>query len=180
MAISIAVASRNSLLTSYGAFMNSGQLAIFSGTVPTNADTALSGNAVLVGLPLSSTAFGTASAGSETANAITQENAYSSGTATFYRLVSQGSSGAATAMVANGIYMINVPGNTVWATYGAPNSSAGTVFVANGAGTGTGTCYPMTTVEQGTAGTSGTDLVLNTTSIVSGGPVAITSLIRTM
>lgn len=180
MTISIAVTNRNSLLTSYGAFMNSGQLAIFSGSAPATADTALSGNAVLVGLPMSATAFGAASAGSETANAITQENAYSTGTATFYRIVSQGSSVAATAMVANGTYMINAPGNTVWATYGAPNSLAGTVFVASGAGTGTGTCYPMTAIEQGTVGTSGADLNLNTTSIVSGGPVAITSLIRTM
>lgn len=37
-----------------------------------------------------------------------------------------------------------------------------------------------TGVLQGTAGTSGTDLVLNTTSIVSGGPVSVTSDVLTM
>jgi hypothetical protein len=46
--------------------------------------------------------------------------------------------------------------------------------------TGTATYFRLTTsggtaVIQGTVGTSGTDLVLNTTSISSGGPVAISS-----
>jgi hypothetical protein len=36
-----------------------------------------------------------------------------------------------------------------------------------------------TIVMDGTVGTSGTDLVLNTTSIVNGGPVAISSVVLT-
>jgi hypothetical protein len=47
--------------------------------------------------------------------------------------------------------------------------------------TGTATFFRLTTsggtaVVQGTVGTSGADLNLNTTSIVSGGPVQVTSL----
>lgn len=37
-----------------------------------------------------------------------------------------------------------------------------------------------TGVQQGTTGTSGADLNLNTTSIVSGGPIAISSFVETM
>ena len=36
-----------------------------------------------------------------------------------------------------------------------------------------------TVIDQGSVGTSGNDLNLNTTSIVAGGPVAVTSLTRT-
>lgn len=47
--------------------------------------------------------------------------------------------------------------------------------------TGTATFYRLykadgtTVVEQGTAGTSGTDAILNTTSIVAGGPISCSS-----
>lgn len=47
--------------------------------------------------------------------------------------------------------------------------------------TGTASFYRIyksdgtTVIAQGTAGTSGTDMILNTTSIVSGGPVAVSS-----
>lgn len=47
---------------------------------------------------------------------------------------------AATAMVAGITYVIKVPGTTVWTNFGAANNLAGTVFVATGPGTGTGTC----------------------------------------
>jgi hypothetical protein len=127
MSISIAVNTRNAQLNTYGANFNSGTLVIYSGGVPATADTALSGDTVLVTLPFSSAAFAAASAGSMTANAITQTNAAASGTASFYRVF---------------------------------NSSS--------------VC-----IEQGLVATSGADLNMNTTAIVAGGPVQITSFIRT-
>lgn len=50
--------------------------------------------------------------------------------------------------------------------------------------TGTASFFRLTTsggtaVVQGTVGTSGADLNLNTTSIVAGGPIAVTSLVWT-
>ena len=129
MTLNLAVAQRNAQLTAYGALFNSGTIVLYSGSVPASADTALSGQTVLATLPFGSSAFGTASAGSMAANAITQQNAVASGTASFYRCF---------------------------------KSDATTV------------------IEQGAIGTSGAELNLNTTSIVSGGPVQITSFTRSM
>ena len=54
---------------------------------------------------------------------------------------------AATAMVANTGYKILSAGDTVWATFGAGAGTAGTYFVANGAGTGTGTVVPASIAD---------------------------------
>ena len=54
---------------------------------------------------------------------------------------------AATAMVANTGYKILSAGDTVWASFGAAASIAGTYFVANGAGTGTGTVVPASIAD---------------------------------
>jgi hypothetical protein len=56
----------------------------------------------------------------------------------------------ATAMVANTGYKILSAGDTVWATFGASAGTAGTYFVANGAGTGTGTVYPASVADVST------------------------------
>lgn len=65
-----------------------GLLRIYSGTKPTNADTALSGNTLLAELAFASTAFGAASAGAAAAAAITQDSsANATGTASFARCV---------------------------------------------------------------------------------------------
>lgn len=71
----------------------------------------------------------------------------------------------------------------------APGASGGVltanaITTTNAALTGTASFFRVLTsanaaVFQGTVGTSGADLNLNTTSIVSGGPVAITSLTLT-
>lgn len=64
----------------------SGYLRIYSGTQPATADTALSGNTLLAELRFNATAFGAASSGLLTANAITSDtSADNSGTATFFR-----------------------------------------------------------------------------------------------
>lgn len=64
-----------------------GSLRIYSGTAPADVNAALSGNTLLAQLPMSTTAFGAASNGVATANAITSDtSADASGTATFFRI----------------------------------------------------------------------------------------------
>ncbi len=102
-----------------------GLLRIYSGTQPTNPDTALSGNTLLAELALSSALAAAASAGVLTANAITADSsADNTGTATFGSLLTSGG----------------------------------------------------TRKADFTVGTSGSDLNLNTTSIVSGAQVSVSSL----
>ena len=114
------VALRNKQLTDYGTVMATATLTIYSGTVPASADAALSGNTALAAHTL--TGFGAASAGSMTANAITNDTIDATGTATFCRLVA-------------GSY-----------------------------------------TEQLSVGTSGTPVIVNTTSYVSGGVSQIVSI----
>jgi hypothetical protein len=114
------VALRNKQLTDYGTVMATAVLTIYSGTVPASADAALSGNTALAAHTL--TGFGAASAGSMTANAITNDTIDATGTATFCRLVA-------------GSY-----------------------------------------TEQLLVGTSGTPVIVNTTSYVSGGVSQIVSI----
>lgn len=65
---------------------NSGYIRVYSGSVPATADTALSSNTLLAELTFGPTAFGAASNGVATANAITQDSSIdASGTATFFR-----------------------------------------------------------------------------------------------
>lgn len=72
--------------------LNSGRLRVYSGTRPTDADTALAGNTLLVELTFNATAFGAAASGVITANAITGGTAAATGTASFIRcLKSDGS-----------------------------------------------------------------------------------------
>ena len=68
--------------------MNSGTINVYSGPMPGNANTALSGaNNLLATLTFSSTAFGTAASGVISANAITAGTAIANGTATFARIL---------------------------------------------------------------------------------------------
>ena len=75
------------------ALLNSGTLLVYTGTQPTDANTALSGQTLLVTLTFGATAFGTAvasgSAGSKvvtaTANAITAGTCVATGTAAWFR-----------------------------------------------------------------------------------------------
>ena len=103
----------------------SGLLRIYSGTQPTNPDTALSGNTKLAELALSSTFAAGSSSGVLTANTITSEtSADNTGTATFFSLTTSGG----------------------------------------------------TRIVDGSVGTSGADMTLNTTSIVAGAAVSCSSL----
>lgn len=72
----------------------SGQINVYSGTVPTNVDTALSGNTLLAELVLTNPAFGAAADTSPgaraTAATITADSAANAtGTATFFRAVNR-------------------------------------------------------------------------------------------
>jgi hypothetical protein len=67
---------------------NSGFLRLYDGTQATSADTALGAQVLLAELTFGNPAFGAASAGVATANAITQDSsANASGTCTWFRAV---------------------------------------------------------------------------------------------
>jgi hypothetical protein len=119
----------NAKLTGIAPLFNSGRIRIYSGTAPTNVDTALSGNTLLAELTFGSTAFGAPSNAAMTANSITGDtSADATGTATFFR----------------------------WF-----DSTGATAYV------------------QGTVGTSGAELNLNSVSLIAGGTVNITSCVYT-
>lgn len=120
-------------LAAQGALANSGFLELYSGTQPTDANTAIGAQVLLATLTFGATAFGTPVAGGSpgsrtvvmTANTITGANAGASGT-------------------------------TTWAR----------AYQSNG----------TSVVFDCSVGTAGTDIVLNTTALVFGIPVAITAL----
>lgn len=87
MTVSVTIARRNAMIDNLTGNLNSGKLKIYSGTPPANADASLSGNTLLATLTLNSAAFGAASSGTATANAVTSDtNAAATGTATFCRV----------------------------------------------------------------------------------------------
>jgi hypothetical protein len=78
----------NAEANAVGNALDSGYIRIYSGTQPATADTALSGNTLLAELRFGADAFGAASAGVITANAITSDSsADATGTATFARIL---------------------------------------------------------------------------------------------
>jgi hypothetical protein len=82
-----AVAARNLALNAAFDTLNGDLFGIFSGTQPTDADTALGAQVLLAELTLNATAFAAASAGSKAANAITQDSsANATGTAAWASL----------------------------------------------------------------------------------------------
>lgn len=88
----IAAATGAVMLDALKALSNSGTLKIYSGTVPTNPDTALSGNTLLATFTFSATAFGadSLSGGFEQATAsfaASTVTAVATGTAAFARML---------------------------------------------------------------------------------------------
>lgn len=61
---------KNAAVTASGALLNSGYIKVYDGTPPADVNTALSGNNILATGDFSATAFGTASGGTASANAI--------------------------------------------------------------------------------------------------------------
>lgn len=83
----LAVARRNEQLDALIDNMNSGKFRVYSGTRPTDADTALSGNTLLAELTLNATSAPSSSGGVLTCNSITGDtSADATGTASFVRL----------------------------------------------------------------------------------------------
>lgn len=87
MTYKVAAATANAMVGAETALLNTGKLRIYSGTKPTNPDTALGSQTLLAELTFSGTAFGTPSAGSAAANSISSVTAAATGTASFFRLV---------------------------------------------------------------------------------------------
>jgi len=87
MTTKTSAARRNAMIDNFCTAANSGFIDIYSGTQPTDADTALAGNTLLASLGINATCAGAASAGSATFNGITSDtSADATGTATFYRM----------------------------------------------------------------------------------------------
>jgi hypothetical protein len=83
----IAVARRNEMLNALIDNLNTGKFRGYSGTRPTDSDTALAGNTLLFECTLNGTFAASASGGTLTANAITQDSAAdATGTLSFIRL----------------------------------------------------------------------------------------------
>ncbi len=126
MALTTAVARRNTTLDNLLDSLNGGTINIYDGSRPAGPDTAVGAQVLLAVLTFNATAFGAASSGSKTANAITADSsANATGTASWFRCLTSGAAA----------------------------------------------------VIDGSVGTSGADLNLNTTSIVSGAEVSISSFV---
>ena len=177
------------------------QMVFFSGTPPTNADTALSSNTVLGYVPFnaSTPAFGSptvAVPSVATANAMQTGTVSVTGTASMFRIYAGQSAATAnsnsTIYTANQIVMIAVvgTGSPNWAAMGCGGTPAvGSVFLTNGTtGTGTGsTAYLLglasgagMCVAQGTAGAGSGDANMNSVSFVAGGTITISSMTQSM
>ncbi len=125
MSLSTAIIARNAALDAQSPLANTGYLRIYSGAKPATPETAVSGT-LLATLRLNATAFGAASGGVITANAITADtNAAASGTAGYFRILKSDGTSA---------------------------------------------------LFDGTVGTSGADLNLNSVAISAGATVSVTSL----
>lgn len=76
----------NAAANALAALCNGGFMELYTATQPANANTAVSGQTLLVTLGLSATAFGGAVAGVLTANTISPGNNAATGTATWFRV----------------------------------------------------------------------------------------------
>lgn len=118
----------NTAVDEVTALLNSGFLRIYSGSQPATADTAIGSQTLLAELTFGNPAFGAASGGVATANAVTQDSA------------------------------ANATGAASWFR----------AFKSDG-----------TPVFDGSVGTASANLIVNTTSIVTGVPVSVSSLTYT-
>ena len=128
--LQIADEAANAAMDALGALCNSGKLRIYEGTQPADGDTGIGASTLLAELTMNATAFGAASNGVITANAITADSAANAtGTAQWFR---------------------------IWKSNGTDE------------------------VVDGTVGTSGCDLNMNSTAIQENAAVSVTSLTLTM
>ena len=84
--VHVSAAGRNAMLNALAALCNSGTIKFYDGSQPANAGTAITTQNLLATLTFGSTAYGAASGGTATANAITSGTIAASGTATWARV----------------------------------------------------------------------------------------------
>ena len=85
--IKVSIAAANAKAGAWATAMNSGKIRVYQGTKPATADTTLGAALLLAEGTMGSPAFGSASSGLVTAEAITKDSdADQTGTAQFYRL----------------------------------------------------------------------------------------------
>jgi hypothetical protein len=108
-----------------------GSLRIYDGTMPADANAALSANNLLAQLTMSATAFGAAAAGVATAAAITQDSsADATGTASFFRVLSGGATVVFQGSVGTSAANLNL--NSVAITSGAAVSVSSLTYTQAG------------------------------------------------
>ena len=125
MATTIGLGAQSAAANAWATYYATGSLVLYSGTAPTNAKTALSGNTVLATHTL---AGFTESAGVITANAIASETIAATGTATFGRILISGVSqwqgivGAEITVTPDANYVAGGTSNVTLATLTMPDS----------------------------------------------------------
>jgi hypothetical protein len=139
---SLTTTNRNRAADAVTPRANNGSLRLYSGTPPADANAALAGNTLLATLPMAATAFGAASAGVATANALTAAVAVATGRPTFARIIESdtttvvGQMRAALVWLASTAFAVGDRVSNGANTYVA--TTAGT-SAASGGPTGTGT-----------------------------------------
>lgn len=178
-------------LTAADQMLNNGSLVIYSGTQPASPETALSGNTALVTFVFATAAFAAPSfstpnmqsTGSFVSSSVAPA---ASGTATFAR-ATVWAWAASTAVVVgqyatNGgnLYQVTAAGTT--ASSGGPSGTTGSITD----GTATWKYIAASNTSAGqvvcdyTVGTSGTDIVIGSTTISTGVNVSISSFVHKM
>lgn len=117
-------AGANAAINAITALLNSGSVKIYNGTQPTDANTAITNQVLLVSCSFGATAFAPAAGGVATANAITSGTAVASGTGTWFRCYeSNGTTGVYDGSVGTSGCDLNITSTTI--------SSGGTVGISS-------------------------------------------------
>ena len=180
---SLTTTNRNRAADAVTVRANTGSLRLYSGTPPADANAALSGNTLLATLPMAATAFGAASAGVATANALTAAVAVATGRPTFARIIeSDGTTvvvqlRAALVWLASTAYAVGDRVSNGANTYVA--TTAGTSAASGGpTGTGTGTGIADGSVVWAFEGINEAVLA-GASQIIAGANVAVSSVTYT-
>ena len=178
---SLTTTNRNRAADAVTVRANTGSLRLYSGTPPAAAHAALSGNTLLATLPMAATAFGAASAGVATANALTAAVAVATGRPTFARIIESDTTTvvvqmrAALVWLASTAYSVGDRVSNGANTYVA--TTAGT-SAASGGPTGTGTGIADGSVVWAFDGINEAVLA-GASQIIAGANVAVSSVTYT-
>lgn len=116
--VSVAVATRNAQADALSVNLDGGTIKIYSGTVPADADTALSGNTLLAEIPFQPDAAPAASSGTVTfdTTGMTDSSVNASGIASFFRAETSGSAVVMQGQVGTSGYAMNLADTNLVAT----------------------------------------------------------------